>query len=190
MAAPEKDICFMDAKTLCLAILSLDDASGYEIRKQVEEGPFQYFQKASYGSIYPALGRLHEQGLVGVREQVQDGRPAKKIYSLTPEGRRVLAEALSLPADADSYRSDFLTQMFFSHLLPPSLIAAHIDSRIDFYRNHLAGMDHDCGCAAPGPRFAHGFGKAVYGAALAYLEANRDRLLSDLAAAIKQENKR
>jgi len=48
----------MDVKTLCLGVLSLGDASGYEIRKMFEEGPFAHFHHASFGSIYPALSPL------------------------------------------------------------------------------------------------------------------------------------
>lgn len=172
----------MDAKTLCLAVLSRGDASGYEIRKQVGEGPFQHFQKASYGSIYPALGKLHEQGMVAVREEEQDGRPDKKVYSLTATGRQHLLAMLAQPAGEDTYRSDFLTQLFFCHMLPPEIAAARIDSRIQEYRDCLQHMDQKCACAAPGPRFVHGFGQAVYSAALTYLETNRDRLLSELSS--------
>src|SRR3546814_3831085 len=77
----------MDAKTLCLGVLSRGAASGYEIKKAFEEGPFSHFHQASFGSIYPALNALSADGLVAVRAQAQQKRPAKKIYSLTPKGR-------------------------------------------------------------------------------------------------------
>jgi hypothetical protein len=41
-------------KTLCLAVLSMGDASGYEIKKLLE-GPFRHIHEASFGAIYPAL---------------------------------------------------------------------------------------------------------------------------------------
>ncbi len=48
----------MDVKTLCLAVLFQGEATGYEIKKAFEEGPFAHFQRASFGSIYPALSKL------------------------------------------------------------------------------------------------------------------------------------
>lgn len=44
------------------------------------------------GSLYPLLSRLHVQGLVKVVrwEESPDG-PPRKMYALTPQGRRVLA---------------------------------------------------------------------------------------------------
>src|SRR3546814_13530763 len=82
----------MDAKTLCLGVLSRGAASGYEIKKAFEEGPFSHFHQASFGSIYPALNALSADGLVAGRAQAQQKRPAKKIYSLTPKGRNARLE--------------------------------------------------------------------------------------------------
>ena len=59
----------MDVKTLCLGVLSRGDASGYEIKKQCEEGPFAHFYAAGFGSIYPALNALWSEGLISVREE-------------------------------------------------------------------------------------------------------------------------
>jgi DNA-binding PadR family transcriptional regulator len=52
-----------DVRTLCLGILSIGEATGYEIKKALEEGPFGHVLEASFGAIYPALGRLTEEGL-------------------------------------------------------------------------------------------------------------------------------
>jgi DNA-binding PadR family transcriptional regulator len=51
------------------------------------------------GTVYPALRRLEETGFIdskwekaGVAQR--DGRPPRKYYELTPEGRDALAEAV------------------------------------------------------------------------------------------------
>ena len=52
----------MDAKTMCLGALMLGDATGYDIRKRVEE-TFSHFLDVSLGAIYPAprgQGHLHQ----------------------------------------------------------------------------------------------------------------------------------
>ncbi|HHY48365.1 MAG TPA: PadR family transcriptional regulator, partial [Alphaproteobacteria bacterium] len=54
----------MNVRTICLAILYDEEASGYEIRKLVVEGEYSYFIDASYGSIYPALQKLEAEKLV------------------------------------------------------------------------------------------------------------------------------
>ena len=120
----------MDAKTLCLAVLSQGDASGYEIRKAVESGPFGYIQDIGYSSIYPALSRLYDDNLVTVTEYAQEGRPDKKVYKLTPEGRMALLGALQEPTESDRTRSDFLFRMLFADILPPAVVEQMIDSRL------------------------------------------------------------
>lgn len=51
------------------------------------------------GTVYPALRRLEEAGLVASRWEEADiahdqGRPARKYYELTDDGREALAEAV------------------------------------------------------------------------------------------------
>src|SRR3546814_15083233 len=108
----------MDAKTLCLGVLSRGAASGYEIKKAFEEGPFSHFHQASFGSIYPALNALSADGLVAVRAQAQQKRPAKKISSLTPKGRNALLAALMATPGPDAVRSDLLFLLSFAQHLP------------------------------------------------------------------------
>ena len=87
----------MSVRSLCLAILSFGDATGYEIRKESTDGRFSYFDDASFGSIYPALARLESEGLVTVREEPQAGKPARKVYSITEAGHAELIDYLCEP---------------------------------------------------------------------------------------------
>lgn len=172
----------MDVKTVCLGVLTLGDASGYEIRKSFEDGPFRYFTDAGFGSIYPALNRLRRDGLVTCEEHAQDGRPDKKVYSITEAGRAALQEALLASPARDRVRSDFLFMLFFADQVSPRRLARLIDERIAWYRDNLTRMEAcDCDPTASGPAFVRGLGIAVYRAAAEYLEANRDELLDRLS---------
>ena len=179
----------MDVKTVCLAILSVSDATGYEIRKQFEDGPFAYFYEAGYGSIYPALNRLREEGLVSVRNVPQEGKPDKKVYSINDEGRTALKEAMNERPEHDRLRSDFLVMMLFAHKLDPKNRKEAYDTYLNFHRRHLAEMKGEidgvcteigeCFDDLPGHDFVHGFGVAVYSTVVEYLEKNRHLLFSD-----------
>jgi DNA-binding PadR family transcriptional regulator len=51
------------------------------------------------GTVYPALRRLEQTGLVDSKWEKEgiaqrDGRPSRKYYELTPDGKQALAEAL------------------------------------------------------------------------------------------------
>jgi len=171
----------MDVKTLCLGVLSRGEASGYEIKKAFEEGPFSHFHQASFGSIYPALNALSADGLVEVRAQAQDKRPDKKIYSLAPKGRNALIAALMAEPADDVMRSDFLFILFFAQHLPAGRVDRLIGDRIAWYRAMLERME-SCSCESPpaGAAFLHGMGIAVYRAAAEYLETHRGELLAEL----------
>lgn len=173
----------MDSKTLCLGVLARGDASGYEIKKSFEEGPFAHIQAASFGSIYPALTKLSEDGLLVCRTEPQEKRPDKKVYSITSAGREALAARLMKPPADDRLSSDFLFILFFAHILPAPLLAEFIDQRIAWYEASLERMKGcGVGARAPGERFVHGFGLVWYATAARYLREHRDALLAEVSA--------
>jgi DNA-binding PadR family transcriptional regulator len=112
----------MNVRTLCLSILYEEDATGYEIRRLCVEGECSYFVEASFGSIYPALAKLEDEGLVTSRTEQQSGKPAKKVYSITEAGRAAFAEELTAPLGEDVFRSPFLLFARFAHILPRDLV--------------------------------------------------------------------
>lgn len=169
----------MDAKTLCLGVLILGDASGYEIKKHFEEGPFAHFHAAGFGSIYPALNALRASGLVTCTEMEQEGRPDKKVYSITAAGRAAFRRALHKPPAADSFRSETVFMMFFAELLDPGHLEEIYNAYLAHYRACIERMSRqDKSGYGAGRKFVHGFGLAIYGAVAAYLEENRDLLLA------------
>ncbi|MGD9866888.1 MAG: PadR family transcriptional regulator [Hyphomicrobiales bacterium] len=162
----------MNVSTLCLGILWFGEATGYEIKKLASEGRFSHFTEASYGSIYPALGRLTRDALVTVREESQTGKPARKVYSITDKGRGVFIDSLQdrVPCD-DTCKSEFLFHCLYSEVLKPDHMAASLDARLGFLKTgleHLREMHENCEHA--GSRFAIGYGIAVHEAAIGYIE--------------------
>ena len=112
----------MNVRTVCLSILYEGEATGYDIRQLCVDGDCAYFVEASFGSIYPALAKLEEDGLVTSRTQQQKGKPAKKVYSITDAGREAFTEALAAPLGEDVLRSPFLLFARYAHLLPRDLV--------------------------------------------------------------------
>jgi len=170
----------MDAKTLCLGVLTLGDATGYEIKKHVEEGPFAHFHAAGFGSIYPALNGLHRDGLVLCTELAQEGRPDKKVYSITAAGRAAFRRALHKRPLQDAFRSESTFIMFFGHLVDQQHLTHVFEDYLDDYRTKMERMrEVDLSNSPPSRRFVHGFGMAVYQACADYLAEHRALLLGD-----------
>ncbi|HYD30597.1 MAG TPA: PadR family transcriptional regulator [Azospirillaceae bacterium] len=169
----------MDVKTMCLGVLTLRDASGYEIRKMFEEGPFAHFHEAGFGSIYPALKKLHEEGLVTVTAAQQTSRPDKKVYRITDEGMAVFRKALQRLPEPDHMRSEFTFMLFFGHLMVPGHLEVVIADRLAWLRKTVAEMDAAT-CESPPPagaRFIHGMGLAIYRTCIDYLEEHKHELI-------------
>lgn len=169
----------MDVKTLCLGVLTLGDATGYEIRKQFEEGPFAHFFDASYGSIYPSLGRLLDGGLVSVTRHAQDGKPDKKVYSLTPAGRARFIDALGEMPGPDKIRSEYLVYLFFAELLPDGQLEAVFEAYLGHFTEmsrRIAELSAD-GVPA-GRMFVRRMGHTFYRAMAEFMEQHREDLLS------------
>ncbi len=171
----------MDTRTTCLGVLMMGECSGYEIRKAFEQGPFSHFAEGGFGSIYPALTKMTQEGLVTCTAHQQEKRPAKKVYRITEAGWAYLEAMLreKVPGE-DKYKSDLLFILFFSDWQDPDWIARVIDARIDYYREKLEVMQQCISTrdSLSGRKLVHGFGLAVYGAAMRYLIDNRDAFIA------------
>ena len=174
----------MNVRTLCLGILSLQEASGYEIKKDVEDGLFSHFIDASFGSIYPALTQLAAESYVTVREEEQTGKPDKKVYAITEAGRNALARAISVSPAKDKYKSEFLFQMLLQDYLSPEMMLVAIQKQLNDLNEDL-GRIAECSHEAPighGSHFVADYGNAVLTAGVKCLEYKKAKLLQQMAA--------
>lgn len=162
----------------------LGDATGYDIRKRVEE-TFGHFLDVSLGAIYPALAELNRDEKVTCTKVSQEDRPDKKVYSLTAAGREAFLQALMVLPTRHKVRSEFLTLTFFAELLPAWRIRQFTDEGLAYFesmRAHVEAWEAECGdSAGPGARFCAGYGKAVLDAAIDYVRSNRDALIDEAA---------
>jgi DNA-binding PadR family transcriptional regulator len=164
----------MDVRTICLGILTRGDATGYEIKKLFDDDGYQHFVEASFGSIYPALNRLTEEGLVSVREELQEKRPDRKVYSITPAGRTAFIASLLKPLPEDRHRSPFVFAMLFADLLPAERVSTMLNTYIAQVESKAALLNaQDCRPRSAGEEFVNGFGRAVYAAILDFLRNHR-----------------
>ncbi|MDO4400113.1 MAG: PadR family transcriptional regulator [Coriobacteriia bacterium] len=114
-----------------LALLALHPyASGYELHRVIEEST-RYNLMASFSQIYPALRKLHEQGLVDYDLEPIKNRPGKKLYALTALGRTALQEWLASPVDYSRGFQAFDLRMSFSPLMGKDALLNLVDSAID-----------------------------------------------------------
>ena len=124
---------------------------------------------------------MARNGMVEFEEILQDGKPDRKVYSITEKGRQELMKGLAHPKPTHKVRSEFLAILWFAHLLSDEQIDALVDQKvaeIDEFLKLIAGFaGSDCESASSGARFVAGFGQYMATAFRTYLEENRQVLV-------------
>jgi len=72
-----------------LALLAARPTHAYGVVSRLQE---HGFAQTGYGTVYPLVTRLRRQGLVDQDIRPSPGGPARNVLTVTPEGRRSLAE--------------------------------------------------------------------------------------------------
>lgn len=104
------------ASYVVLGMLSVGARSGYEVKRYMELSA-RFFWALSPVQIYPELKKLEEAGLVTGRDEPR-GKRARRLYRLTPAGRRALREWLSRPDELTvEWRDEGLLRLFFADAL-------------------------------------------------------------------------
>jgi len=114
--------------------------TGYDLKKKTEAN-LAFFWSESYGQIYPILHKMEKDGLVTMVEDREEGRPPKKIYSITDIGKESLLLWMKKKPDKDVFRSELLLKLFFSQCCGPEIIKKHIQERMDDSRAKLREYD-------------------------------------------------
>lgn len=170
----------MDVKTFCLGLLCFREACGYDLKKEFENH-FRHFYTAGCGSIYPALASLADEGLVNCREVPQQGKPDRKVYRITEQGRANFAKALGDAKPQHKLRSEFLAMIYFADLMEPEHLQSILTERLVELRkavSHIEEIEQKWGTDTPaGARFVAGFGAAVAKTAAEYIESNQGLLI-------------
>lgn len=97
-----------------LAILSFWPSTGYNIKAEFEHKAAGLYWGMSYGSIYPKLKKLEEEGLIYTIEEEEEGRK-KKQYELTPKGWKEFEKWLTLPPSYPVVKDELLMKMSTWH---------------------------------------------------------------------------
>jgi DNA-binding PadR family transcriptional regulator len=110
-----------------LGMLCREPMSGYDLRRAIEQSVGHFWQE-SYGNLYPTLERMEAEGLVELdREEHSPGGRVRKVYRVTEEGRKALAEWLRRPVLPHVERNELLLKLFFGAQVGPEDSLAHLE---------------------------------------------------------------
>lgn len=125
----------MNLPTLLLACInrSEDGLTGYDLTKKFSEQLF-FIWSANHQQVYRELNKMAEQKHLSCRLEPQDGKPDRKIYTITESGKRFLSSSLPektpLPVIRDT--------------LSANLFAAESANKSDSLWEHLERQQASC----------------------------------------------
>lgn len=120
-----------------LATLGNDSYSGYDLWKEFTECTSHYW-KASQQQVYRELSKLETQGAIAPEIVPQEGRPDKKVYTITPIGREILTTWIAEPSEPMAIREELLVKVLASHLVSPEIIINELQRRKQIHAEKLA----------------------------------------------------
>ncbi|SFE61184.1 DNA-binding transcriptional regulator, PadR family [Paenibacillus algorifonticola] len=132
----------MNSQDVILGILMDENCSGYEIKHKFES-LFSYFYNASYGTIYPTLGKMEKQGLITKESILQDGKPNKNVYTITEAGREQFMLYLTSDIQAVETKSDFMVRLVFGKWADQGQVIQWLERTIAKQEEEIARLTAD-----------------------------------------------
>ncbi len=116
---------------------------GYELRRQIELRTMDRWADVTYGSIYPALRRLAEEGMVEEVGRDRAGNlPTRTTYRITDAGREELMQLLRIAWTIPQLTAQAVdVALSFSTLLQPAEITELLELRVQALDAITAQMD-------------------------------------------------
>jgi DNA-binding PadR family transcriptional regulator len=128
------------ARILILGVLQFKaPAHGYEIRRELESWRAEQWAHIAYGSIYFALSKMAEEGLVEAVSTDQIGkRPARTLYTITETGKQEFDRLLrDYWWDPKPLIDPFQVALTFMNSIPREELLLALHARADRIRAFL-----------------------------------------------------
>lgn len=134
----------MTISTLGYAILSLlarTPLSGYDIAREMQRPKSFFFGHAQLSQIYPELARLEESELVTSTIIEQQGKPDKKVYTISLPGLQELQRWVVSPTVILEVRSEFLIKAHSLWLVDAEKALAQFREHARYHLELLAAYE-------------------------------------------------
>ncbi|MBN1121912.1 MAG: helix-turn-helix transcriptional regulator [Anaerolineae bacterium] len=145
----------MSVRLVILGFLRDHDLYGYEI-KQLIEGRMGDWTSIAFGSIYHALGKLADEGLIEkIATEQEGGRPSRTVYRITESGEREfmnLLRGIWQNVERVFYTIDL--GLFFMNALRIDEVKGYVQQRIGHLEAVLAHLETHRAEALPAKPYA------------------------------------
>jgi len=119
-----------------LVCLADEPLTGYDLAKTFESS-IGFFWHADHQQIYRVLRQLKDSGLVTDEHVVQEGRPNKRVYSITDLGRQRLVEWSREGNAAPSIKDDMMVKLYGLEHVDVDAMRSQVAERLVAHRRQL-----------------------------------------------------
>jgi DNA-binding PadR family transcriptional regulator len=124
-----------------LALLAAGPAHGYELKQALEQRFGAVLAPLNAGQIDTTLQRLERDGLVDDDAVPQNGRPNKRVYRLTDQGRTELRSWVADSTPATRLKDDFFIKLVLAEAAGIADPLELIDRQRSAYLQALRSLD-------------------------------------------------
>jgi PadR family transcriptional regulator, regulatory protein AphA len=120
-----------------LGILMSGPKHGYEMHSYFSSHMDQFW-RLSMSQIYALLKRMEKKGVVTSKAELQNNKPAKKIFFITPTGKEGFLNWVYSPVNhVRNLRIEFMAKLFFIKELKLKRATDIIDKQIEILQEKL-----------------------------------------------------
>ncbi|MCA9926657.1 MAG: PadR family transcriptional regulator [Anaerolineales bacterium] len=127
----------MSLQHTLLGFLNYGSMTGYELKQTMDVSTANFWY-AKQSQIYMTLKKMEEKGLVFSDVEAQDGRPDRRVYTITDAGRAALDNWLAQPVmELQPKKELVLLKLFFSSRKNKEAILTQLRLQRDLHQNRL-----------------------------------------------------
>jgi DNA-binding PadR family transcriptional regulator len=155
--------------------------SGYDINRVLKSLGW-LVGNPSFGSLYPALHALQEDGWVTVDVDNRERKPSRKVYSITDTGKRNLRQWIDQPAGPNASTKAFVMRLILADSYSYAGLIGQLHQRRAQVAAHFTTLEQTSTTEDDqrdlGQQMALEYGLALANAELAWLDSTLERLLT------------
>ncbi|QLY30361.1 PadR family transcriptional regulator [Nocardia huaxiensis] len=111
-------------------------SSGYDLARRFDKS-IGFFWNATHQQIYRVLKRMEEQGWVSAEAVAQEGRPDKKVYTVSDAGREELVRWIAEPIEIAPMRNELGVKLRAASLGDVPALTAEVKRHRDQHAHRL-----------------------------------------------------
>ncbi len=119
-----------------LGLINYQPSTGYDLKNKFQKS-IHFFWNATLPHIYRSLNQMEKQGWITSKVEQQSGKPNRKVYRITNDGKKELLNWLNKPPVEPEFRHSMLVKVFFGKQLPKERFAGYLRNWREYNVNLL-----------------------------------------------------